>query len=269
MVCVRLESYESAEHQQYVRTFLNGRFENSAFCILAPDGQEWLSRASRGPEQVLGRSGATAALHRYALMYPAKADSKDASVQDFHSFRQALNVASADQRVLVLINAPAGQEAKLRESLRAVANDKSVIGRFHFDFEQGSDWKANVTGSSNQPGIVLIHPGEFGMSGKVLKQLPLNAANDQIIATMRQANTQFAATTEKKVYSQHVAKGTREGIYFEGAVPYGEDRDGDGEIDHRGGGRGRGGVGGRGTSGRGTSGRGPSGRGPSGSQPRR
>ena len=224
--------------------------------MLAPDGQEWLSRASRGPEQVLGRSGATEALHRYALMYPAKAESKDALVQDFHSFRQALNVASADQRVLVLVNAPAGQESKLRESLRAVANDQSVIGRFHFDFEQSSDWKANVTGSSDQPGIIMIHPGEFGMNGKVLKQLPLNATNEQIIATMLQANTHFAATTEKKVYSQHVAKGTREGIYFEGAVPYGEDRDGDGEIDHRGGGRGRGG---RGAA---------SGRGPSGQPPR-
>ena len=206
--------------------------------MLAPDGQEWLTPASRGPEQVLGRRGATEALHRYALMYPAKADSKDALVQDFHSFRQALNVASADQRVLVVINAPAEQEAKLRQSLRAVANDKSVIGRFHFDFEQDGGWKANVTGTSEQPGIVLIHPGEFGITGKVLKQLPLNAPNEQIIAIMRQANTQFAATTEKKVYSQHVAKGNREGIYFEGAVPYGEDRDGDGEIDRRGGGRG-------------------------------
>ena len=119
---------------------------------------------------------------------------------------------------------------------------------------RGAIGKRKLLVPVHQPGIVLIHPGEFGMNGKVLKQLPLNAANDQIIATMRQANTQFAATTEKKVYSQHVAKGTREGIYFEGAVPYGEDRDGDGEIDHRGGGRGRGGVGGRGTSGRGASG---------------
>ena len=172
-------------------------------------------------------------------------------VQDFHSFRQALNVASADQRVLVLINAPANQESKLRESLRSVANAEAVIGRFHFDFEQGTQWKAKITGTRNEPGIVLIHPGEFGLKGKVLKQLPLTAGSEQIIATMQQANAQFAATTEKKVYSQHVAKGSREGIYFEGAVPYGEDRDGDGEIDRRGGDRGRGGFGGRGAGGRG------------------
>ena len=218
--------------------------------MLAPDGQEWLSRASRGAEQVLGRSGATQALNRFALMYPAKANTKDAFVQDFHSFRQALNVASADQRVLVLVNAPAEQEAKLRESLRSVANDGAVIGRFHFDFDQGTQWKTNIDGTSDKSGIVLIRPGEFGLKGKVLKQLPLDTENEQIIASMQKANDQFAATTEKKVYSQHVAKGTRQGVYFEGAVPYGEDRDGDGQVDRRGGGRGRGGFGGRGAGGR-------------------
>jgi hypothetical protein len=101
-VCVRLDSYESAEHQTYVRTFLNGSFANSAFCMLAPDGQEWLTRAGRGPEMVLGRNGATESLQRFALMYPSKADPKQALVQDFHTVRQALNVASADQRVLTL-----------------------------------------------------------------------------------------------------------------------------------------------------------------------
>ena len=216
--------------------------------MLAPDGQEWLTRAGRGPEMVLRRSGATEALHRFALMYPSKADPKQALVRDFHTVRQALNVASADQRVLVVINAPAEQEAKLRQSLRAVASDQAVVGRFHFDFEQASDWKKNITGTTPEPGIVLIHPGEFGLKGKVLKQLPLDASNEQVIASLVKANTQFAATTEKKVYSEHVAKGSKQGIYFEGAVPYGEDRDGDGQIDGRGGGRGRGqgGFGGRG-----------------------
>jgi len=33
-VCVRLESYESEEHQKLVRAFLDGRFENTAFCLL-------------------------------------------------------------------------------------------------------------------------------------------------------------------------------------------------------------------------------------------
>ena len=181
-------------------------------------------------------------MDQYSFWYPATADLKEAIVQDFHSFRQALNVASADQRVLVLVNAPPEHEQGLRESLRGVANDQRIIGRFHFDFDQGDDWKKNIEGTKDEPGIILINPGEFGMAGKVMRQLPLDADASEIISALTEANTQFAATTEKKVYSEHVAKGQSEGVYFEGAVPYGEDRDGDGQIDRgRGGGPPRGG----------------------------
>lgn len=185
---------------------------------------------------VLGRRNAVEQLDRYALMYPAKSDSSQAIVQDFHSFRQALNVASADQRVLVAIHAPAAEEQQLRESLRAVTNDPAVVGRFHFDFEQGDQWKSTIEGSSDEHGILLINPGEFGLTGKLMKRLPLDASTEEILSALQQANDEYATSTEKKVYSEHVSKGRRAGVYFEGAVPYGEDRDGDGEID-RGGGR--------------------------------
>ncbi|NNE93410.1 MAG: hypothetical protein HKN23_17330, partial [Verrucomicrobiales bacterium] len=54
---MRLESYESKEHQDMVRTFLNGSFANTAFCLLSPDGKERLSGSGRGPEQALLRRG--------------------------------------------------------------------------------------------------------------------------------------------------------------------------------------------------------------------
>ena len=34
--------------------FLNGRFENTVFCILSPDGRERLSAGHRGPHRALG-----------------------------------------------------------------------------------------------------------------------------------------------------------------------------------------------------------------------
>jgi hypothetical protein len=195
---------------------------------------------------VLGRSDSDSIkrMLQYSLMYPSKADSSEAIVQNFHTFRQALNVASADQRVLVLVNAPAETEEKLRDSLRAVSNDPFVIGRFHFDFDQGDEWKKGIEGTNEEPSIVLINPGEFGLTGKVMKQLPLTASTQEILSALRDANELYAKTTEKKVYSTHVAKGRSQGVYFEGAVPYGEDRDGDGEIDRKGGGRGKGSRGG-------------------------
>lgn len=236
---MRLDSYESKQHQEYVRTFLSGRFENSAFCLLDPEGKEWLSKANRGPEMVLGRNSVEK-METLAALYPPTADVKDAIVQDFHTVRQALNVASADQRVLVIISGADEQTQPLRDSLRAVASDNRVVGRFHFDFEADNAWKENVAGTNDQPGLVVIRPGEFGMDGTVIKQLSLDADNSEIVDSLIAANTEFAKSTEKKVYKYHVARGRDQGIYFEGNVPYGEDRDGDGEVDH-GGGRSRGG----------------------------
>lgn len=239
-VCVRIDSYESEEHQKYVRTFLDGRFENSAFCLLEPNGEDWLSRAGRGPEMVLGRRSAPDRMAEVAALYPPTVDVKQAIVPDFHSVRQAMNVASADQRVLVLVHGSNESTQPLRESLRAVVSDERIIGRFHFDFDSGDEWKKSISRLKGNSGIALIRSGEFGLEGSVMHQLPLEADNSSVITALVAANKEFARTTAKKVYSDHVSKGRREGIYFEGAVPYGEDRDGDGLIDKliRGGGRG-------------------------------
>ena len=167
---------------------------------------------------------------------------------DFHSVRQAMNVASADQRVLVLIHGSEEETKPVRESLRSVAFDERVIGRFHFDFESSDEWKKNVSELKDGSGIILIRPDEFGMKGTVMHQLPLTADNATVIKSLIHINSVFAQTTQKKVYSTHVTKGRRLGVYFEGMVPYGEDRDGDGEIDR--GGRTQGRSRSRGSSGR-------------------
>jgi hypothetical protein len=232
---VRIDSYETKEHQEYVRTFLDGRFENSAFCLLAPNGQDWLTRAGRGPEMVLGHRSSVIQMKTVAAKYPDKQNGSQAIVQDFHSVRQALNVASADQRVLVVISGPASQTNDLRTSLKSVSNDERIVGRFHFDFDETTDWHRQIKGLKAEPSIIVIRPGEFGMDGTVMSQLPLDANNSEIVNTLLTANSEFAKTTKKKVYSSHVSKGTKLGVYFDSVVPYGEDRDGDGKIDHRGG----------------------------------
>ncbi|MFT5323091.1 MAG: hypothetical protein ACI8P0_000937 [Planctomycetaceae bacterium] len=232
---MRIDSYETKEHQEYVRTFLDGRFENSAFCLLAPNGQDWLTRAGRGPEMVLGHRSSVIQMKTVAAKYPDKQDGSQAIVQDFHSVRQALNVASADQRVLVVVSGPVDKTKELRTSLQSVTNDGRIVGRFHFDFDETIDWHKQIKDLKAEPSIIVIRPGEFGMDGTVMSQLPLDANNSEIVNTLLTANSEFAKTTKKKVYSSHVSKGTKLGIYFDSVVPYGEDRNGDGKIDHRGG----------------------------------
>ncbi len=264
-VCVRLESYESQEHQDLVRSLLNGRFANTAFCILAPDGKERLSRTGRGPEHGLsaGRPGpdnepsaeeVIKALENIAMSYRPRGDEKDATLQDFHTFRQALNVAAGDQRLLLFVAAADDDQAKVKQTLKPVFADDEVIGKFHLDFAdtaKDAAWAENIERTRGKSGLVIVHADPFGQSGRVVEQLPLTASAEEIKTALLKANTGFSLTEERKVYSEHVDTGRRERIFFENEMPYGEDRDGDGKIDSGGGKGGDKGGKGKGSKGKG------------------
>ena len=109
-----------------------------------------------------------------------------------------------------------------------------MIGRFQYDFEtdlKKLDKPLSLKGA--KPGIYIIKPGTFGLDGEVMTCLALDVELPALKAAMLQGNTQFSRTTKKKVYSTHVAEGRREGKSIRMAMPFGEDRDGDGKIDHR------------------------------------
>lgn len=237
-MCVRIDSYESETAQDYVRNFLDGRFANSAFCFLAPDGEKRLTASGRGPEQVFQRMGypddsATIVTRMQFLAdaYPTRADSQPPLLPDFDSFRQALNVASADQRVLVVLQAEGSELESGREKLRTIAWSDAIVGRFHYDSAPEAGWHESIEGLEDAPGIHLVLPGEFGCDGRLHSSLPLSVDPQALRGALLGANRDFAASTERKVYARHVARGRKLGIYFEGNVPYGEDRDADGKID--------------------------------------
>ncbi len=233
-VCVRIESYGSEENQKIVRSHLNGSFANTAFCILAPDGKERLTRSGRGPRQVLSGDYAEA-LEAIAAKYESRGKVSEAALPDFPSFKLALNVSAADERVLMLLAGSPNQLGEAEKRLRSLVWDPKVQGRFHHDLDTTGDWKEPLSlGKDASAGIYLIKPDTFGLEGEVIEKLPLDAANDIIVRALAKANTHYAETTEKKNYSDHVAEGRRRGITIEMAMPYGEDRDGDGEIDPRG-----------------------------------
>lgn len=168
-----------------------------------------------------------------AKKYPVEFDQSQAVVQDFLSLGQALNVASADQRLLVLIAGPKGRIEAAREATRPAINHEDHLGRFHVDFETGDEWTKAISGAKSNQGILFVKAGEFGLSGRVLQQLPLDASCSEIHSALTQANETFMATTEQKQYQSHIRKGHRLGIEYESVIPYGEDRDGDGEIDQK------------------------------------
>ena len=119
---VRIETYENKEAEKMVRSLLNGTYANTAFCIFDPQGEQRLSGTGRSPTQVIGRrlsdsnDRVIAEMKRIASQYQSKSDGV-AELQDFLSFRQALNVASADQRLLVFVNADKAAVEKLSPCL--------------------------------------------------------------------------------------------------------------------------------------------------------
>lgn len=233
-----------------VRKFLNGRFENTAFCILSPDGEERLSRTGRGPAALLGRGGGPtppggeariiAELEEIAEDHRLRGKLEEAVLQDFTSFRQALNISSGDQRLLVYVDVTKEHRAAAETKLAPVFNDSDVVGRFHLDFAdaaEDADWKKAVSGGSSlgDSTVFVIQPDTFGQEGKVVKKIPMSADAETMKTDLLAANAAYAKEEERKVYSEHVSQGRRQGVFFENGMPYGEDRDGDGEIDHRGG----------------------------------
>lgn len=249
-VCVRLESFESEEHQQMVRTFLNGRFANTAFCLLAPDGKTRLSDSGRSPGQVLARrqsgeqeAAVLAAMARVVSRYPGQGDAKLAEVPDFHGFKQALNVASADQRLLVFAVVPGSKRAAVERRLKAVANHPEAIGRYHYDRANAGDedWAKLLSGVTRSSGLMIVRADTFGQKGKVVASLPTDVNAATLLAALGRANRAFAAEETRKHYAEHVSEGRRSGVEYKAAMPWGEDRDADGKIDPRPGRAGRGG----------------------------
>ena len=233
-----------------VRGLLDGKFVNTAFCVLAPDGEKQLSRAGRSPAMGLGirqgpdpdpaeiekvNAAVIEEMRGIAKMYPAKGKAADAELVDFHSFEQALNVSSGDQRLLVFSVASEKQQKMVKKKLQKVANHPDVIGRYHFDFSAATDakWSDAIDGDQAKTGIFIIQPGEFGQTGKTLAELPLGSDDEQIRTALTKANQHYASSETRKHYGEHVEKGRREGVTYKDAMPWGEDRDADGKIDER------------------------------------
>ena len=235
-VCIRIETYESKAAEERVRSLLGGGYANTAFCIYAPDGETRLSRSGRSPGVLAGRTGSTEdaavinEMNRIAGRYTTTNESP-ALLQDFDSFRQALNVSSADQRLLIVVNS---KSVTLERTLRSILADSDFHGRFHVDRiidEPDPKWASTIGFDETIEGVLVVRSGQFGVEGDVLAHLPNDAASEDIKQALINNNALYAMDEVRKDHAEHVAAGRRKGIYFENEIPYGEDRDGNGVRD--------------------------------------
>lgn len=225
-----------------VRELLNGAFANTSFCVFDPQGKRRLSRSGRSPTTLVGRGrdrdggddAVIESMQRIASNYQPTGSIEDAVLQDFNSFRQALNVASADQRLLVMVDAEQNDRKNLDRTLKKVLVDPEVIGKFHLAFADPTgeeDWRTKVKGQTTKTGIYIIQSSQFGLDGVVMQRLGVSADAKTIRSALLASNKKFAKKEDRKDYGDHVMAGRRQRIYFENEIPYGEDRDGDGKID--------------------------------------
>lgn len=230
-VCIRIETYENKDAEAKVRALLNGAYANTAFCIFDPQGEKRLTRSGRGPHFGLSRNGRSMTgendsemirnMKRISADYDTTGERSAVVLQDFHSFRQALNVASADQRLLVAVNAQKKQLEETTTKLQTIFSDKDIEGKFHLVFldkKTDKNWSRSISGSKSSPGLFLIRAGRFGQDGAVMKRLELSDEVEEMKEAMLKANKKFAAMEDRKIYSQHVMAGKRQGIRFENEI---------------------------------------------------
>lgn len=215
-----------------VRDLLRGSFQNTAFVVFAPDGKTKLTRSGRSPNHAFGKDVFTGMVE-ISNKYKPQNTLDPARVSDFHSFKQSLNVASADQRLLVLTVAPKSKLEIAKQTISKIFNDEEMSGRFFYDTTNKGDekWATALKGASKEAGIFIIKPGKYGTSGTVMKELAIDTKASTLKAALTKANTEYAKTEKRKVYSEHVADGKKDGVNYENTMPPGEDRDGDGKID--------------------------------------
>ncbi|WP_018970501.1 hypothetical protein [Rubritalea marina] len=236
-VCVRLETYESESTQQRIRSLLDGKMKNTAFVVYSPDASEKLTRSGRSPYRIFGggdgnNASVIAGMEKIASRYPQRNTQEAPLLQDFDSFKQALNVAAADQRLLVL---SIGAKPETVATLRKVANHPELAGRLHFDQVGDGDrgWQSKVGVETLSQGIVVIQADRFGQTGRVVQEVALNTSSDVLSKTLVQLHAQYRMREERQHYGNHIRQGRREGINYHNSMPHGEDHDGDGKIDSK------------------------------------
>ena len=241
--CVRIETFESDESREMVRGLLGGKLTNTAFCILSPDGEKQLSRTARSPMMAFaggsewkskpgkGNQEVIKKLEAFTQSYPQKGDLRKAVIPDFHSFEQALNVASADQRLLLFMVAHSKDRDELAERAKLIVNQQDVFAKFHVDVASDVDvaWTDVVTGTKLKSGYFIIRADAFGQKGSVMAQLSLTATAEQVRAALVDSNKKFVMTEKPKNFNKHIALGAELGIVS--SLKHDVDKDKDGNAD--------------------------------------
>jgi hypothetical protein len=222
-VCVRLMTYENPFENDFLKTFditRSGEVENTTFAILAPDAQTRLVRASRSARNTFRDAAAMAeSMARIAKRYPGKPTAGDPPpLPTVATVRLAVDVAAADnQPLLVVVGEDEATRKRLTDRLRPLAWGEKFRGRFVYATAAGSKDLTEIEGATRAAGVLIAEPSKFGLSAKVIGQLPATASADDLARGLDAALASFHRTAAE--HRSHVRAGKQEGAFWEPALP--------------------------------------------------
>jgi len=221
-VCIRLATYESAEEAEFLRGIYlprSGDLENTTFGILSPDARVQLVRSGRGP-QFAFRSAASMAkeMKEIATDFKGKAPLSDTKLPLMASVDLGLNVASCDGLPLVVTYAKSDEELqKLNASMVKLAWDKELAGQYIFAATTNRKHLKGLSGLGEGSSVVLVSPGEFGVSGKVLAEFKADAKPEDIRKQMLSVALKYPRKNKSR--REHNAAGIALGLDWETKIP--------------------------------------------------
>ena len=196
-----------------------GALPNTVFCLLAPDGKTQLTRPTRGPHNFGTPQNMALQMNKILQQYkPTVPDSFVPPVPYVDRVDLALNVAASDNRPLIVVfGTDEKQLSTINGKLQPLVGDPSVIGQFMYASTTDIAELKVLIGKNKTPGIFVVEPDEFGVSGIVTRHVDLNAQGDDILATLKSALKAFIPFS--KDHRRHIENGYTVGIEWKTVVP--------------------------------------------------
>jgi hypothetical protein len=196
-----------------------GTLPNTVFCLLAPDGKTQLTRPTRGPQNFGNPQNMALQMNKILQQYnPTVPDSFVAPVPYVDRVDLALNVAASDNRPLIVVFGTDEKElATINSKLQPLVWDPSVIGQFMYASTTDIAELKVIIGKNKNPGVFLVEPDEFGVSGIITRHIDLSAQEEDILATLRSGLKAFIPFS--KDHRRHIENGYTVGIEWETVVP--------------------------------------------------
>lgn len=227
-VCIRTLTYEDAEERDFQRSLFiggSGDVENTTFCILSPDGKQPIVRAGRSirqvfrsPEQMQEWMDQAADYYEAERKKQGKKPEPITALPRIADVRLGLNTAAADDLPLVVLFAKSAADAARLEAAAAdLAWKPEFIGRYVFASAGTAAELTAIKGAATKPGLLVIQPGGFGLSGRILAHADPSATTDQLAEALRQGRKAFKPRRLQGF--DYLRAGHEAGVFWETRLP--------------------------------------------------